>query len=282
MIGGDKIIMIPDWAEEWRNKHENSPWARHLRKKGISSEDFLEHLLDRDKLGDKQEEYEQYTNYPGPILERMMKFIDSDPTILDIGAGAGAYTIPFAQVTKMVTVVEPSKGQISRLIRRVEREGLSNIEVINKRWEDVEKEELERYNLVNAAYCFHMPDIKVALQKMLNVTKNVLFLITLAEHGFDDVYEMIMGSYGEGPDYIYLYNVLYQMGIPANVEIVAREYLLPLDMQLENLRYRYDLTPDVEEKVKAHLASTGRITESDGKLWVKRKYKDAIIWYCKE
>ena len=271
--------MMLDWTEEWRKRHENSAWVRHLKEKGIANEDFW----DGYKFGDRNEEYNKYVNYPGPILERMMKFISSESTVLDIGAGAGAYTIPFAEAAKKVTVVEPSKGQISRLMRRAEREGLSNIEVINKRWEDVEEEELERYDLVNAAYCFHMPDIKVALQKMLNVTKNVLFLITLVEHGFDDVYEIIFGGkHDNSPNYIYLYNVLYQMGIPANVEILAREYLLPLDMQLENLHYSYDLTPDVEEKVKAHLASTGRLTEKDGKILVKRKYKDAIIWYCKE
>ena len=267
-----------DWTEEWRKRHENSAWVCQLKEKGISNEDFW----DGYKFGDKNEEYNKYANYPGPILERMMKFIESESTVLDIGAGAGAYTIPFAKVAQKVTVVEPSKGQISRLMRRAETEKLSNIEVINKRWEDVEEKELERYDLLNAAYCFHMPDIKIALQKMLNATKNVLFLITLVEHGFDDVYEIIMGRHDNSPNYIYLYNVLYQMGIPANVEIVTREYLLPLDMQLENLRYSYDLTPDDEEEMRTHLASTDRLTEKDGELWVKRKYKDAMIWYCKE
>lgn len=270
--------MMLDWAEEWRKRHENSSWVRSLKEKGISNEDFWDGYM----FGDKNEEYNTYVNYPGPILEKMIKFIGSTSTVLDIGAGAGAYTIPFAKAAKKVTVVEPSKGQISRLMERAERERLKNIEVINKRWEDVEKEELDEYDLVNAAYCFHMPDIKMALQKMLNAANFFLFLITLAEYCFDDVYEIIIGKHDNSPNYIYLYNILYQMGIPANVEIVTREYPLPLDMQLEDLHYSYDLASDVEEKVKAHLASTGRLIEKDGKVWVTRKYKDAIIWYCKE
>lgn len=270
--------MTLDWADEWRKRHENSAWVCQLKEKGISNEDFW----DGYKFGDKNEEYNKYANYPGQILEKMMKFIGSESTVLDIGAGAGAYTIPFAKVAQKVTVVEPSKGQVSRLMRSAERERLKNIEVINKRWEDVNEEELERYDLVNAAYCFHMPDIKVALQKMLNAAKNVLFLIALVEHGFDDVYEIIFGEYDNSPNYIYLYNVLYQMGNPANVEIVAREYLLPLDMQLENLHNNYDLTPDVEEKVRAYLLLTNRLIEKNGELWVKRKYNDAMIWCCKE
>lgn len=267
-----------DWADEWRRKYENSSWVQYLKRKGTSSEDFW----DKYRLWDKSEEYERYVNYPGSILERMMKFVDQNSLILDIGAGAGAYTIPFAKVAKRVTVVEPSKGQISRLMKRAEREKLNNIEVINKRWEDVEEEELGKYDLVNAAYCFHMPDIKLALQKMLRTAKKVLFLVSLADHGFNDVYETILDKYDAGPDYIYLYNILYQMGIYANVEIVTREYLLPLDLQLEMLRYGYDITPKAEEKVKAYLDSTNRLVKKDGKLWVKRRYKDAVIWYCKE
>ncbi|RLG86236.1 MAG: hypothetical protein DRO15_06455, partial [Thermoprotei archaeon] len=197
-------------------------------------------------------------------------------------AGAGAYTIPLARVVRRVTVVEPSKMQILRLMRRAKRESLSNIRVINKRWEDVGYDELEEYDIVIAAYCFNMPDIKSALYKMLNVTKGVLFLVCLADHGFRDVYEIITGEFSstlDYPEYVYIYNVLCQMGVYANVEIVTREYLIPLDFQLEILRYNYDITPEIEERIRKHLALTNRLVEKDGKLWVKRRYRDAVIWY---
>ena len=69
------------------------------------------------------------------------------------------------------------------------------------------------------------------------------------------------------------------MGVYANVEIVTREYLLPLDLQLEVLRYSYDTTPDVEDRIKKYLTSTNRLVEKNGKIWVKRGYKDAVIYY---
>jgi len=172
--------MIVDWSQEWKQYRESSHWTQKLKQKGITSEQFW----DGYKMADRNEEYDRLAGYPGLILDRMLRFAGPDSSVLDIGAGAGAYTIPLAKAARKVTVVEPSRGQIARLMRRADREGLENIEVINKRWQDVIDAELESYSLVNAAYCFHMPDIRPALQKMLDVTTGALFLVALVDHGF--------------------------------------------------------------------------------------------------
>jgi len=270
----EEIEMI-DWSEEWKKCHESFFWVRNLNSKGLSSEDFW----DSYDVNDSDDPYETYAGYPGPIVDKMIELLNPGSNVLDIGAGAGAYTIPLARFAEQVTVVEPSKGQISRLMKRAHKEKLSNIRIINKRWEDVERHELDRYDLVNAAYCFHMPDIKAALQRMLEVTDKYLFLIALVDHGFGDVYERVFGDQNVGPDYSYLYNVLYQMGYKANVKILTREYLLPLDMQLKILRESYDFSSDAEARFNDYLLSTDRIIEADGQSWVKRRYKDAMIWH---
>lgn len=267
-----------DWSKEWKKCHENSFWVRNLNSKGLSNEDFW----DSYDVYDLDESYEAYAGYPGMIMDKMIELLSPKSNVLDIGAGTGAYTLPLARFVEQVTVVEPSEGQISRLMKRAQNENLSNIRIINKRWEDVKRDELERYDLVNAAYCFHMPDIKKALQCMLDVTDKYLFLIALVDHGFGDVYERVFGDQNVGPDYIYLYNMLYQMGYKANVEILTREYQLPLDMQLNILRESYDFSSDVEAKFKDYLFSTDRIIEADGRYWVKRRYKDAMIWHIKD
>lgn len=269
--------MKVDWASEWKRHRESSPWVQKLKEKGISNEEFW----DTYKYADTSDEYDSLTGYPGLVLVKMIRFLKEDSTVLDVGAGAGAYSIPLAKVARSVTVVEPSKGQIARLLKRAEKNGLENIQVINKRWQDVDKAELETYDLVNAAYCFHMPDIMPALQKMLDVTKGALSLVTLADHGFRDVYEGIFGEHEGEPEYVYLYNALLQMGYPSNVEIFNRRYQLPLEMQTEILKSSYDLTPDVEQRLFAHLVATQRLVERKSGLWVQRRYRDAMIWYCK-
>jgi SAM-dependent methyltransferase len=264
-----------DWSQEWKKHREGSSWNRWLKEKDISNEQYW----DRYEFGDRYEEYNRIAGYPGAILERMLCLLDFGSTVLDIGAGAGAYAIPLARVARRVIVVEPSRGQIARLMRQAKQEGLENIEVINKRWQDVDRSELETYSIVNAAYCFQMINIKEDLQKMLDVTGKTLFLVSLADHDFYDVYQRVFGEQKSDPDCIYLYNCLYQMGHPANIEIFTRRYLLPLQMQLDILKETYDLTPEATEGLRDHLASTGRLVEEDGKEFVKRKHKDGMIWY---
>lgn len=267
-----------DWSKEWILYRESSHWTQKLKQKGITSEQFW----DGYKMADKNEEYDRLAGYPGLILDRMSRFAGPDSSVLDIGAGAGAYTIPLAKSARKVTVVEPSRGQIARLMRRAEHEGLVNIKVINKRWQDVDISELERYSLVNAAYCFHMPEIEEALQKMMDVTTGALFLVALVNHGFTDVYEVVFGETEPEPEYIYLYNVLHQMGYPANVEVMTRNYQIPLEMQLGILRSSYDFTPELEQRLMEHLVASGRLVERENGAWVKRTYKDGMIWYQKD
>jgi len=250
--------------------------VQKLKEKGVSNEEFWDNY----KYADSSEEYDSLTGYPGLILDKMIRFLNSDSSVLDIGAGAGAYAIPLAKVAKTVTVIEPSKGQTARLLKRAEKNGLENIHVLNKRWQDVDVSELDTYDLVNAAYCFHMPEIMPALQKMLDVTKGVITLVALADHGFNDVYEGIFGEHEDLPEYIYLYNALFQIGIPSNVEIFFRRYQLPLEMQVEILKSSYELTPDLEHELLSHLAATNRLAKRKNGVWVRRNYKDAMIYYC--
>lgn len=267
-----------DWSIEWKRYRENSFWDRWLKEKCISNEQYW----DRQEFSNRYEQYNRIVGYPGAILDRMLSLLDTNSTVLDIGAGSGAYAIPLAKVARKVTVVEPSRGQVSRLMWRAEEEGLGNIEVINKRWQEVERQELETHTIVNAAYCFQMLDIKEDLQKMLDMTGKALFLVSLVDHDFYDVQEKVFGEERLESEYIYLYNILYQMGCPANVEIFPRRYLLPIQMQLEILNETHNLTPEALESLFDILASTGRLVDKGGEQVVKREYKDGVICYIKE
>ncbi len=265
-----------DWSEEWKKKREKSRRV-FLNGKETTSVNLWDEYPD-----ELLEAYERCTNYSGAILDRMMKFINTDTTILDIGAGSGAYTIPFKKIAKEVTVVEPSKAQINRLLRRAKSEGVDDIRVINKCWEDVDESDLDKYDVVNAAACFDMPDIKVALQKMLNVTRRLLSLVAFSDSNLMDVYQIILGKHDPGPDYIYIYNALHQIGIHANVEIITNDFLCPWDVIMGILRWEYGISQETEEMILKHLKQTDRILDEGGRPLVKRRTKSAFIWYLEK
>ncbi|MCK4735999.1 MAG: hypothetical protein KAT65_26325, partial [Methanophagales archaeon] len=85
-------------------------------------------------------------------------------------------------------------------------------------------------------------------------------------------------------DYIYLYNVLYGMGIYANVEITNYEHkqqFTNLDDAIAQWKENLDvLTPDAEEVIKSHLSES--LIEEDGALWSKREMSSAMIWWRKK
>jgi cyclopropane fatty-acyl-phospholipid synthase-like methyltransferase len=266
-----------DWAKEWGTRRESDFFLSRLRKKGVTLQRYY-----NTRPAELMELHYSYVNYPGPIFDKMRSLIAPEFTVLDIGAGDGAFTIEFAKTARKVTAVEPSPGQVGRLKEKARREGLNNIEIINKRWEDTEESELELYDVVNAAYCFSMPDIKGALRKMLNQTKKLLFLVTSADNGFTDTYRKVFKTGHIFMDeYIYLCNILYQLGVQANVSIITRVFDHPWNLMLELLRLELELTSAQERELFEELQRKGQIIEKDGDIWVKSWHKDALIWFKK-
>ena len=64
--------------------------------------------------------------------------------VLDIGAGSGRYAIPMAQMGCEVVALEPAEAMVEHIRERMNKESLSNIEIINKPWQEVD---LDKDNL---------------------------------------------------------------------------------------------------------------------------------------
>lgn len=253
-----------------RSNHQS-----RLRDLGISSEDFWNGFS-------SWQEMQSYTGYPGGALKRILDSVDTETTVLDIGAGNGAFAVPLAKAAKQVTAVEPSSGQIGRLMENAAAAGANNITVLQSHWEDVHSDELGRHDVVIAAYCFQMKDIRGALQKMHAAANRSLFLVYFADHDLAEPLRKIKEGLGTGPDYIYLLNVLYEMGLQANLEIITRDYEIPIDLQLDVFGYTHGLSPAQKRRLRDYMESEGKTCSHDGAVWVKRQYRDALMQLEKE
>lgn len=226
------------------------------------------------------EAHYKYVNYPGPILERMLSLVPPMTSVLDIGAGDGAFTIPFAKIVQHITIVEPSLAQTAWLLENAERSELNNIEVINKRWEEVNKKDLDLYDVVIASHCFLMPDIKAAIQKMICHTKKTLFLVAKAGNGLNEIFDQVFRNYcNNSCDYINLYNYLYQLNYLANVNIIIRMFSHPWDLMIDILRLSYPISDDTELNLFQCLERDGQIMRDHNGYWINSWHKDALIWY---
>jgi hypothetical protein len=263
-----------DWAGEWTELLSRSGLRANLKRRGVASEQFWDNY-------NGWMEWQKRSQYPELILERLKTFIRPDDTLLDIGAGAGAYLVPLAKMCRRVTAVEPSDGQFSRLSENILRSGILDAVLMHKRWEDVSVDEIGRQDIVLAAYSFEMQDIAAALEKMAQAAAKYCFFIHSAGHDLTGPMRERLGV-RPGPDYIYLYNILYEAGYRPNVEIISRQYSLPVAQQMNMFAMNPGLTAEQQQELYQYLESTGRLENHDGEMWVKRRHKDAMIWLEKE
>ena len=215
--------------------------------------------------------------------------IGSKCTVLDIGAGTGALAIPLSKMASHVTAVEPSEEMLSCLKINILEDKIPNINIVNKKWEDVIPfEDVNKHDILIASYSLGMPDIRSALSKMNMLTTKYACLFTFVGNPQWDYSWLWPAIYGEeynvGPDYIYIYNVLYDMEIYANVEIEHFDYVQcfsNLEAAIEFWKSNLNVFSEQGEGIiRSYLSD--RLIEEDGLLWSKYRMKSAMIWWEKD
>ena len=271
---GDAPPEDVDWPEAWRQHLLRSGLEANLRRIGITQEDFWNRLStwSRKMSGD---------GYPGLLLERVERLVQPGDRVLDIGAGAGAFSIPLARIVGQVTAVEPSPVQSALLKSRVQSESLHNLAVLEQRWEDVDLAMTDACDLVLAVHSFQMEDIRGMLSRMVEATRRSLLLIHTAGHDLSETLADLFGLEA-GPGYIYIYNVLCRMGYRPDVEFVTRKYLVPLDGQLDMFRYNPGLDEEQCAVLRDYLTNEGRISVADGEPMIERSHRDAVMYVNKQ
>lgn len=68
------------------------------------------------------------------LLRSLLPEPAASATVLDIGAGTGRWTLPFAAAARRVTALEPSPSMRARLEENVARAGLRNVTVLPAAW----------------------------------------------------------------------------------------------------------------------------------------------------
>ena len=127
-----------------------------------------------------------YTNRPrdihrtdDPAVNALFTLIDSDTTVLDVGGGAGRFALPLATRAKHVTVVEPSDEAVGILRERAAEAGLSNITIVNERWEDAD---IATADLVLCSLVLHhVPEGAAFITKMQESSSDRVAIIEMME-----------------------------------------------------------------------------------------------------
>lgn len=215
--------------------------------------------------------------------------LDENDTVLDVGCGEGSITIPLSKKVKDITAIDSSSKMLEYLQRRCEEKNIDNIKSKLMAIEDITYDTIGDKDVVVCSRSLNgiIPIEKVICE--LNKIANKYVFITLfgpENKKIEKDFDKELGIKTEDfPDYNYFFNILFNIGIYANVERFDlnnyREYN-SIEEAINNGKFRLDLySNDEKEMLKDYLK---RILQknSQGKYYnVKDKDDWVLIWWKK-
>ncbi|VUT23528.1 MAG: hypothetical protein MASP_00039 [Candidatus Methanolliviera sp. GoM_asphalt] len=263
-----------DWNEMWKEAMKKVS-GKH------------EKVKQWDDLAKRMDEWMKRDDYSEKVMQRIK--LNQSWTVLDIGCGTGSLAIPMAKKVKHVTALDVSKEMLRFLRENAMKEDLSNITCLNRSWQDVGiDKDIDEHDLVIASRSLGVTlDLKEELTKMNRIAKRYAYVTWKAsERKFDSgVYKTLGREYHEYPGYIYIYNILYQMGIHANVELIeckSRICYRDLEDTIDDWRWKISDLSDEEEKILKDYLVENLVETDEGTLEApNERSRWALIWWEK-
>jgi len=226
-----------------------------------------------------------------PYTEAFLALMAPEPhwSVLDMGCGPGTLAIPLAGLVQRVTAVDFSEVMIERLVQGCAEQGLQNVRAIHGGWEDDwDRAGIGLHDVAIASRSLIVEDLEEALLKLDRSARHRVYLSFQVGDGPRDkgALEALGRKVQKGADYLYVYNLLHQLGIYANVQILKlddeRVFASP-EEALEFFQvFIRDLEPTEEVRLRAYLAEN--LIPKEG-VWVLkgRQARDwALIWWEKD
>ena len=268
------LMHTADWNRAWREMRTNRPSpARHARFWDGRSRSFAKHVA--------------RTGY----AELFLKIMDPKPewTVLDMGCGAGTLALPLADKVKSVTAVDFSEKMLSILHEECRERNIHNIKTVHAGWEDDWAEVgLGQYDVAIASRSLVVDDLKGTITKLNNAALKRVFIVTVVGDGPHDrrAYEAVGRELQVGPDYIYNYNVLYQMGIYAKVDFIVqqvRDTYGDREGAMDSVRWMFpEMTCEEEARLDSYLTEHLICRDGQWMLDYAKTVRWAVLWWEKE
>ena len=219
----------------------------------------------------------------GLVVSRLQAHPGS--TVLDIGAGTGAWTALLARYARHVTAVEPSAAMAEVMRENLAAEGLGNVTIVPDSWPEADVE-VHDFSLCSHAM-YGCPDLPLFVRRMEEVTRRTCFLVLrapIADGLMARLARHILGQPNDSTNFQVAYNVLLQMGIYADVQMEDTGLWEPwtnasLEEALADIKRRFALEEDSPHD--DYLAEMLRqsLTCRDGTYTWPRGVRSALVYW---
>jgi SAM-dependent methyltransferase len=187
-----------------------------------------------------------------PLLWKLRAEVTPQTTLLDVGAGTGRFTLALAPQAREIIAVEPNTSMLDYLRQGALAQNISNITYIPTTWQDAPTD-LQADIVLCSHVLYPIWDIDTFLLKLHAATRRTCYIYMRATALDELTADLWQHFHGDKrclpPAYIHALDVMYELGIYANVEVVAAGVSPRYDTleraveeQLEQL-----ILPDTEE-----------------------------------
>lgn len=264
-----------DWNQAWKNAQTN----KTRRRKDAAY---------WDKRAPSFGKHTKETGYAADFL-RVLK---PSPlwSVLDVGCATGTLAIPLAREVRSITAIDISDSMLDLLRERCREEGISNITPLKLSWEEGwEAAGIGLHDVAIASRSLVVDDLKAALEKLNRHARKKVIVSALVEDGpFDRrIFEAVGRELDRGPDYIYVYNLLNQMGIYADITFVLNssggKVYGDIEDAVNSHRWMVDeITNEEEERLRNYLAKHLVKRWNGWTLSYHHTVRWAVIWWSRQ
>ncbi|MGQ9558134.1 MAG: class I SAM-dependent methyltransferase [Desulfurispora sp.] len=251
------------WATAWEEAHQHS--ARQ-RRKNFHPVDFWNKMAAH---FERWADHGRNQNRVNTVLKWLgqHQVLDQSSHILDIGAGAGVFTLPFARLAARVTALEPAAAMCQILRKRLQAASLTNVEFCDTPFELLDPQQARMaasYDLVFASLTPGVRDV-ATLHKMEHCSRQWCFLCCFAGERIAPARQELWQQIMSGPlvwpanEIIYPLNYLYNRGTPFSCFIWDEDWSeeLPVDLAVETLTQFFagycEITPSIEQTITRYV-----------------------------
>ncbi|NIA09397.1 MAG: methyltransferase domain-containing protein [Nitrospiraceae bacterium] len=187
-------------------------------------------------------------------IERIVD-LEGAKDILDVGCGPGTFALRLASKVEKIYALDFSKNMLDILTQNTKEQNLLNIETIHNdiegNWKDVPV-----CDVVLASRCLEVDNIKAALVKLDKHAKKAVYLTFKVGKSYldEELLRAMKRDIIPKPDYIYLVNILYQLGINPTVSFITPKKsecsrVSCVDEYVDSVRWSLDKISDEEENL---------------------------------
>lgn len=285
---------IPDWLQLWETLatvQDRYRSSRHTeeKKSGQKSEDKEDAWKGRARKFDGAVK-KRWTR-PDESRDFIIHTLDQTAraTVVDIGAGTGAWAVLMARHADRVTAVEPSDAMCAIMEEKLAAENITNVTIVKGSWPEVD---VGPHDIAFASHSMYgVPDFRGFVTEMIKQSRQRCFLLlrVLAPDGvMAKAALQIWGQPYDSPNFQIAYNALLQMGICPHVIMETPGGWEPwrhdsIETALDEVRRRFALEAnhDHDDFLKS-LLETSLKKENDQYVWPIGTRSGMIHWRVDE